>query len=462
MPSVELHSFNVALPEASRWRRSFGHRQFQLYPKVEHRLQVGPRESVVDVFLDCESLQLGPPQRYEALRAFLEKAKMMVSNSTQKVESPSEAIAIVDDRCDPTPIVSLSGNGAVSYVRAWTDEYINEPPSGTNIKVAAVTAEGLYRYLKKSKKDDYERRIIYATDLTPTMALAIIMNVAYTHLPEIRSYFDRHIGFHPYMKVSLSQGFVLEFHIPHFVLRIDQEARRDERGLRKCRYVQASNGSKHRRECIYEAQMSLIVFGVDEFSWTAYFFVDTYYSKQDSTSHYIRKKLDAPSGGYMEHNSPVWDPRHYFLTVLSIRLSQVTLEWSSLVQTIEANLDPHSDIDDLSLPNFVDDDPVMERTKQRTWTIGALRRLRNALGTLIAVWHGFEAEQKGYFDLGTEGPLFAKFRELFSHIGETVTELKMLHLTLEQRIETLEKTNQHVLSYWQVLLLGKPGKFNCI
>jgi hypothetical protein len=38
----------------------------------------------------------------------------------------------------------------VSYVRAWTDEYINEPPSGTNIKVAAVTAEGLYRHLKKS------------------------------------------------------------------------------------------------------------------------------------------------------------------------------------------------------------------------------------------------------------------------------------------------------------------------
>jgi hypothetical protein len=104
----------------------------------------------------------------------------------------------------------------------------------------------------------------------------------------------------------------------------------------------------------------------------------------------------------------------------------------------------------------------MERTKQRTWTIGALRRLRNALGTLIAVWHNFEAEQKGYFDLGTEGPLFAKFRELFLHIGGTVTELKMLHLTLEQRIETLEKTNQHVLSYWQVLLLGKPGKFNCI
>jgi hypothetical protein len=87
--------------------------------------------------------------------------------------------------------------------------------------------------------------------------------------------------------------------------------------------------------------MSLIVFGVDEYSWTAYFFVDTYYGKQDSTSHYLQKKLDAPSGGYTGHNSPVWDPRYYFLTVLSIRLSQVTLEWSSLVQTIEANLDPH-------------------------------------------------------------------------------------------------------------------------
>ncbi|KAL5365028.1 hypothetical protein BJX96DRAFT_6504 [Aspergillus floccosus] len=275
MPSMELHPSNITLQEASRWRRSFSHRQFQLYPKVEQRLQVGPRESVVDVFLDCGSLQLGPPQRYEPLRAFLEKAKTMVSSSSQKAVSPSEAIAIVDDRCDPTPIVSRPGSDAVSYVRTWTDGYINEPPPGMNVKVAALTAEGLYRHLRKTKKDVYERRIIYATDLSPTMALAIIMNVAYTHLPEIRSYFDRHIGFHPYMKVSMSQGFVLEFHIPHFVLRIDQEARRDERGLRKCRYVQASNASKHRRECIYEAQMSLIVFGVDEFFWTAYFFVDT-------------------------------------------------------------------------------------------------------------------------------------------------------------------------------------------
>ncbi|KAL5365029.1 hypothetical protein BJX96DRAFT_158431 [Aspergillus floccosus] len=99
---------------------------------------------------------------------------------------------------------------------------------------------------------------------------------------------------------------------------------------------------------------------------------------------------------------------------------------------------------------------------QFPWTIGALRRLRNALGKLIAVWHNFEAEQKGYFDLGAEGPLFAKFRELFSYIGEKVTELKILQLTLEQRIEALEKTNQQVLNYWQVLMLAKQGKFNCI
>jgi len=110
----------------------------------------------------------------------------------------------------------------------------------------------------------------------------------------------------------------------------------------------------------------------------------------------------------------------------------------------------------------VDDDPGMERTKQRAWTIGALRRLRNALGKLVTVWHNFDAEQRGYFDLGADGALFTKFRELFSYIGEKVTELKLLHLTLEQRIEMLEKTNEQVLNYWQVLVLGKQGKFNCI
>ncbi|KAF9883927.1 hypothetical protein FE257_002670 [Aspergillus nanangensis] len=413
--------------EILRWRKSFASRQPNVYPNEDQRLQVGPKESTVDVFLDSGSLHLGPPHRYRALRTFLEKAK--VSKSSVKEDPTSDQISIVDDRCDPAPSVAIAGNEYASFSRAWNHPaYFNNPPPGLHVNVSGFNAESLYRHLKRPRKDTADRRIIYAMDLNPTTALAIIMNVASLHVTEPR-------------------GFVLEFHIPYFALRTDKESRRDERGLRKCRYIQAPGGSRRHQECIYEAQISLMVFGMGEFFWTAYCFVDTYYSRQESTGSYLRKKSDAPSGGYLKQESPIWDPRYYFLTVLSIRLSQVSLEWTALVQTLEENLDPHSDVDDLSTG--------VEWTKQRTQTIGAVRQLRNCLGKLLATWNAFDSEQSTYFGLDEEGALFDQFRGLFSYLREKAAELKCLYMTLEQRVETLEKTNLHILSYWQVMMMSK-------
>lgn len=45
-------------------------------------------------------------------------------------------------------------------------------------------------------------RTRYLVDLTPLMALALISNVAYLHLPQMRSYLSRHVGFHTYMCIS--------------------------------------------------------------------------------------------------------------------------------------------------------------------------------------------------------------------------------------------------------------------
>ena len=43
-------------------------------------------------------------------------------------------------------------------------------------------------------------------------------------------------------------------------------------------------------DCIYEAQISVLVTGVDHWSWTAFAFVDTYYKgdeNDESVEHYI-------------------------------------------------------------------------------------------------------------------------------------------------------------------------------
>lgn len=105
---------------------------------------------------------------------------------------------------------------------------------------------------------------------------------------------------------------------------------------------------------------------------------------------------------------------------------------------------PQSEINDVSLPSFLERDPGLEKTKQRTWTLCLLRRLRNCLAKLITTWQAFDSDQSAYFDLDMPGLLPDKFRERFSHMRGKAAELRALHLTLEQRIETLEKIGDEV------------------
>jgi hypothetical protein len=132
---------------------------------------------------------------------------------------------------------------------------------------------------------------------------------------------------------------VLEFHLPYYALRPDRPDLRDSRGLRKHRYFRPPGEEK--QDCIYESQLSLIVFGVDDFFWTAYFCEDTYFSNQDLVANCLQDEVDGPSLGRRMHKFPIWDPRYYFLSILATRTGQITLEWTVLVQSLESVLDRH-------------------------------------------------------------------------------------------------------------------------
>ena len=177
----------------------------------------------------------------------------------------------------------------------------------------------------------------------------------------------RHVSYQVYFSVSLVcilklgielkeyctdsekpfHGFSMEFHLPFYTLRHSSEVQRDtriyseqgrRRPLRRCEQLPPELSDHLKNEFLYEAQISVLITGFDEWFWTAYCFVDTFFSKEEPAKFCYDREVDAPSGGERWIGYPVWNPREYFLFILARRFRQATKEWSIVVRTLDARL----------------------------------------------------------------------------------------------------------------------------
>lgn len=90
------------------------------------------------------------------------------------------------------------------------------------------------------------------------------------------------------------------------------------------------------QEYIHQAQISVMVTGTDDWFWTVYCFVDTYFKEEghhESVEFYSNQNppMDPISCGRDDAGLPIWVPRHYFLRTLSLRMEQVKQEWNNAV-----------------------------------------------------------------------------------------------------------------------------------
>jgi hypothetical protein len=81
--------------------------------------------------------------------------------------------------------------------------------------------------------------------------------------------------------------------------------------------------------------------GVDDWCWTVYCCVDVYFGSKESPDLYDESEQDAPLGGTKDRKWPVWNPRDYFLKVLSVRVAQITREWGNVLCGLEERLRPY-------------------------------------------------------------------------------------------------------------------------
>jgi len=106
------------------------------------------------------------------------------------------------------------------------------------------------------------------------------------------------------------------------------------------------NASKSTGEhyCLYEAQISVTVTGIDDWVWTVYGIVDTYFESRETTEGYgalegrLRGRPDPLAAEQLNADQPIWTPREYFLKVFEIRLNRVLKEWDKIACMVEEEI----------------------------------------------------------------------------------------------------------------------------
>jgi hypothetical protein len=141
----------------------------------------------------------------------------------------------------------------------------------------------------------------------------------------------------------------MEFHLPFFALRKtpppNSSPRAHGKRLREMKdlsFLKGQNTGPEDQEnyCIYPAQISCVVWGLDEWQWAAYAFVDTEHNDDsDDSAEGINEDPIAACG--LDASRPIWKPRQYFLKVFEVRAKQARQEWDHLVRRLVLDIDEY-------------------------------------------------------------------------------------------------------------------------
>jgi hypothetical protein len=98
--------------------------------------------------------------------------------------------------------------------------------------------------------------------------------------------------------------------------------------------------------CLYEAQTSIVVTGIDNWVWAAYGIVDTYFGSKESVRHYHKEngpsaQVDPLAAGQVPaipSLSLIWTPREYFFRIVAIRMNEARKAWREIIDKVEGSV----------------------------------------------------------------------------------------------------------------------------
>jgi hypothetical protein len=165
------------------------------------------------------------------------------------------------------------------------------------------------------------------------------------------------------MQVDNHARFTLAFHLPYYAWRSGKgnEDHRQHQHSKNVPRISHNvsfldwNANGQTDHFLHEAQISCIVTGLDNKSWVAYCFVDSYFDTtatgETATCYQVNTAksneglvLDPLTRGHTSADRPMLGPRQYFLKVLEIRLYQVTAEWRQVVDKVHSSVREYMEV----------------------------------------------------------------------------------------------------------------------
>ncbi|KAH7403912.1 hypothetical protein BKA64DRAFT_463174 [Cadophora sp. MPI-SDFR-AT-0126] len=415
----------------------------------------------------------------------------LVANFCDKSKAETHArettkhVALLDERCMENTITDKRGSYR-PYLGPLTCEKLRDRLSRKRFRVDSD--ENLCADETEDKQPDAARRIVFITNLDSFAIEALATTVALTQAPALQNLFYKHLANSTSIGVTIKshgfQTFSLEFNIPYYVLRKSKEPcgdiRKQSNGdpLRTLRelppvsFLSMTTNSKstsvNEHHYLYEATTSIVVTGSDHYIWAAYAFVDTYFDSRESADGYHewkgqrRGRADPLAAGQINADDPIWDPREYFLKVIEIRTDLISMEWSQIINMLEAeHQQSRTNLFDTLLSN---EPKVLARGKEGVknfmeWNSKMtmlLRILGKKLSDTVAAWDTFRRSGIYYFDDDSVTLVEAAFERLKDHLRKLRNlerELGMDNpdgLNVIFSLESMEATNSQQITARQL------------
>ncbi|KAF4979613.1 hypothetical protein FDECE_18033 [Fusarium decemcellulare] len=303
-----------------------------------------------------------------------------------------------------------------------------------------------------------DRRLIFITDADQFSVAALMSTASASQASSVADAIYRYMAFQPHIASCLEPRgfpfFSLSFHLPFYSWKstassqVPRDPRQDRDGnpLRKVIDISfLTTGSLHQApfssvDCLCEAEVSVLITGIDDCRWTGLCLVDTYFQHEEDresvdTYHDYNQEfameIDPFSEGNLEASRPLRSPREYFVAVFDCRAKGFREEWQALTSDLHQRIEQY--IRELPLMSNKSISPTNDELKKSLAWIGQTRRILRKLikssRATIERWNDFE--QKKEFQTDWERKHILSIEETFKDVGYYADDLESLYRLCE-------------------------------